>query len=282
MIQRVIVLVGVMFFLFLSGNVVGETSPVVNIKSGLMVLGGTLLSALLAFPMRTIKDLIHSLHSLCGHEQTDYSALIRQMERLARVQRTHGVRALEEEGNRAGHVFLRKGVDLVVDGYDRYEIRNILEKEYELYFSYKESQVNILSTTAKLAPVFGFVGTIIGLIGVLNHMGEPAEIGKGMALALLTTFYGLLFSNFMFLPLAKKLSERIKSESTLLNIILEGVMDIAEQKNAKSISHRLNSYLNVNNLTRTEGSKPASPGARSILDPPGQRLMAGRENAQAR
>ena len=100
--------------------------------------------------------------------------------------------------------------------------------------------------------MFGFVGTIIGLIDVLNQMGSPTQIGHGMALALLTTFYGLLFSNFLFLPLAKKLSEHIKSEATILNAILEGVMYIAEQKHSKAISHNLQSYLGVEKLTHMD------------------------------
>jgi chemotaxis protein MotA len=124
-----------------------------------------------------------------------------------------------------------------------------MEKDYELYFSRKESQVNVLNTLAKLAPVFGFVGTIIGLINVLNHVEDPAQIAKGMALALLTTLYGILLANFLFYPLSKKLSEYTKAETTVLNLILEGIMDIAEQKTSASISHRLNSYLGVNHLS---------------------------------
>jgi chemotaxis protein MotA len=120
-----------------------------------------------------------------------------------------------------------------------------MEKEYELLFSRKESQVNMLNTLAKIAPVLGFVGTIIGLIDVLSNMGEVGEIGRGMALALLTTFYGLLFSTFLFLPLAKRCSEENKAEASLLNIILEGVLDICDQKNSHAISYRLESYLGV-------------------------------------
>ena len=90
----------------------------------------------------------------------------------------------------------------------------------------------------------------MGLIKVLNNVEDPALIGKGMALALLTTLYGILLANFLFFPLAKKLSEHAKTEATVLNIILEGVMDIADQKTSKSISHRLNSYIGINHLSQ--------------------------------
>ena len=85
---------------------------------------------------------------------------------------------------------------------------------------------------------------------MLNSMEDPAMIGKGMALALLTTLYGILLANFLFFPLSKKLSEYTKAEATVLNIILEGILDIADQKTSKSISHRLNSYLDINQLSR--------------------------------
>jgi len=273
-IQRLIPVVGVIFFLLLSGNVVGETSALMNIKSCVLVLGGTLISAFLAFSMKTIKNLIKSLRELFRHKETDHEGLIKQMENLARVGRLHGNRALENEVIKAENPFLRKGIELVVDGYDRYEIRNVMEKQFELYFSGKESQVNILNTLAKLAPVLGFVGTIMGLINVLNNIDATEEIGKGMALALLTTFYGLLFANFLFLPLAKKFSERIKDEVTLLNVILEGVMDISEQKNSMAISYRLQSYLSVGDLTRADGLESSSQAENRILRFPFKKLMA--------
>ena len=174
---------------------------------------------------------------------------------------------------------MRKGIELVVDGYDRYEIRTIMEKEYDLYFSRRESQGNVLNTLAKLAPVFGFVGTIIGLINVLANMGEPAEIGKGMALALLTTFYGLLFANFLFLPLSKKLSEHTKNEATLLNVIMEGIVDISEEKNSKSISHRLQSYLAMNHLVRADGVAPSLSEEEVSTHLPLQRFIARKQSA---
>ena len=118
-----------------------------------------------------------------------------------------------------------------------------MEKEYELYFSRKESLVNILDTLQKLAPAVGFVGTIMGLIDVLNNIGAPLEMGRGMAIALLTTLYGLLFANFLFLPLSKKFSEHIRAESMLLYVILEGVLDISKDKNSKAVAYRLQSYI---------------------------------------
>lgn len=272
MLQKMILVIGAMFFLFLSGNVVGDTSVLMNLKSGGLVLGGTLLSAFLAFPLKTIKEMLKSLPTVFRNEETDNQGLVKEMEDLARVARMEGTKALEAAGKTVENDFLCKGIELVVDNYDRYEIRNIMEKEYELHFSRKESQVNILNTLAKLAPVFGFVGTIIGLINVLGNMTEPTQIGKGMALALLTTFYGLLFAYFLFLPLAKKVSEHTKAEATLLNVILEGLMGIAEQKNAKSISHRLQSYLGVERAGSSVRTRIPPKTDRTVMRLPLQKI----------
>ena len=249
MLQKLILLIGLILFMILSGNAIENTSITLNLKSALLVMAGSLLSAFIAFPMKTFRDLFKSLVTVYKQEATDNEPLVQEMEKLAVIWRRHGIVALEKARKAVENVFLNKGIELVIDGYNRFDIRNIMEKDYELYFSRKESQVNVLNTLAKLAPVFGFVGTIIGLINVLNNVEDPAQIGKGMALALLTTLYGILFANFLFFPLAKKLSEHTKAEATVLNIILEGVMDIADQKTSKSISHRLNSYLGINHLS---------------------------------
>jgi len=275
MVHKVILGGGVILFLLVSGNVIGETSAIINVKSAVLVLGGTLLSAFLAFPMKTIKELLRSLKALLQNNAADDEDTVRQIVSLARIARMQGVRALEAEGTKAKNRFVREGIDLVVDGYDRFEIHNIMEKEYELYFSRKESQVSMLNTLAKIAPVLGFVGTIVGLIDVLGNMGEVGEIGKGMALALLTTLYGLLFSNFFFLPLSKRYSEQNRAEASLLNIILEGIMDICEQKNSHAISYRLESYLDVGEPETRDGCEKTLRKEDHVLQFPLKEAPAG-------
>lgn len=278
MIQVIIIAAGAMICLFLTGNTVGEISEVVNLKSALLVLGGTLMCAFLAFPVKTFRGLIKSLVEVFRYEETDHKDLLFQIESLAHVRWLYGIRELEEDGKRADNPFLRRGIELVVDDYDRYEIRDIMDKDYELYFSNKASHVHLLRTLAKLAPAFGFIGTIIGLISVLNNMGVPAEIGKGMSLALLTTLYGSLISNILFLPLTKKLSEHTKAEITQLNIIMEGVMDISDKRNPKAISHRLQGYLGVHDLTRADGLAWSFPGGWPILRSFAHKLAMRKQN----
>lgn len=243
MIKKLFLAAGILFFIGLLATIVDDAFLVLNLKSGLLVLGGTLLIGLLSFPLRSYKDLSKALYAVFHDMEPDYQGLVKHIERLSSINRRYGNVVLEKELNHIENLFLRKGIELVVDEYDPYEIHNIMEKEYELYFSRKESLVSILNTLQKLAPAIGFVGTIIGLIDVVGNMENPVEMGRGMAIAMQTTLYGLLFGNFLFLPLSKKLSAHVKEEAKLLYIILEGLLDIAKNRNPKAVAYRLQSYL---------------------------------------
>lgn len=257
MIQKFVILAGMIVFVLFSKSIVGDLSLAMNIQSGGLVLGGALIAVFLSFPLKTFRGLWRSLRTACRHREPDLAELISQAKSLARIRRRYGPRDLSSAAARVENPFLRKGIELVLDDYDRFEIHAIMEKEYELYLSRKEAEIGILNTLARLAPAFGFVGTIIGLISVLNHMGNPGEIGHGMSLALLTTFYGLVFSNLVFQPLAGKLTERLRDDAVQHSIVMEAVLDIADAKNPLALSHRLNAYIhlggeeNRNHMTTT-------------------------------
>lgn len=279
MIQKMILAAGITLLLCLAVTIIGETSIILNLKSGLLVLGGTLVIGFLSFPIKSHMDLFKTLHAIFRHSETDYQDLIKNISRLSRINRLYGNLVLEKESDNIENLFLRKGIELVVDGYDPYEIQKIMDKEYELYFSRKESLINILDTFQKLAPAVGFVGTIMGLIDVLGNIGAPLEMGKGMSIALLTTLYGLLFANFLFLPLSKKLTEHIKAESMLLYIISEGVIDISNDKNSKAVAYRLQSYIkNYNGAHEDVLEYPDRTEQPASLTPL-QKLMARKQNA---
>ncbi len=248
MIRNAMLLIGIVFFMLFSKDLLGDISLLMNVKSGFLVLSGTLICGTLAFSLKVLKSLAYSLMDAYKSEASDPGLLIRQIHHLARVRRALGPRELGARVQQIDNLFLRKGVDLIIDNYDRYEIHNIMEKEIEFYFSSKRTQLNILNTFIRLSPAFGFIGTIIGLINVLNNVNDPSEISKGMAVALLTTFYGLLFANFLFLPMASKFSEFIKREAIILNIVMQGIIDISELRNPMAISHRLESCIETSNL----------------------------------
>ena len=279
MIRKMIPAAVIIFFLGLSTKIVGETSVMLNLKSGILVLGGTLVIGFLSFPMKSYRDLFKTLFVIFRRNEMDSRILIKDIARLSRVNRLYGNLLLEKEAHRTKNVFLRKGIDLIVDGYESFEIHNIMEKEYDIYFSRKESLVNILNTLQKIAPVIGFLGTIIGLISVLNHLGSPADMGKGMAIALLTTLYGLLIANFLFLPLHKKLTEHLKMESALLYVIIEGVLDISQGKNSRAIAYHLQSYIENFQGRQKDLFESQVPSKWRVPSNPMEKLAAKKQNA---
>ena len=279
MIRKMIPASGIILFLALSSKLVGETSLILNVNSGFLVLGGTIVIGFLSFPMKSYKDLFKALVVIFRRKELDYRILVKDIARLSRINRLYGKLALEKEAHHIKNFFLRKGIDLIVDGYDPFEIHKIMEKEYELYFSRKESLVSILNTLQKLAPVIGFLGTIIGLINVLNHLGSPADMGKGMSIALLTTLYGLLIANFLFLPLHKKLSEHLKIESALLYVIIEGVIDISQDKNSRAIAYHLQSYMENCQGRQKDLFESHVPPKWPASSNPMEKLAAKRQNA---
>ncbi len=264
--------------LLLVGSLLGQTSLMTNLQSLALVLGGTGVCGLMAFPFQTFRDMLTSLRLAVRQENTDAEGLIDQIKSLARIRCTQGPRELSAALAGVENLFLRKGIDLVVDDYDRHQVCDAMEKEFELYFSRRESQISILKTLARLAPAFGFVGTVIGLINVLGSLQDPLTLGRSMSLALYTTLYGLLLSNFLFLPLARKLTEHTKQEETLLKLILEGVMDIAETKNPWAVSHRLKSYMGITRMTSARGIERPAAGAPSLLRHLASRVLARSSN----
>lgn len=248
MIQMALLISGLMIVLFFAGSVAGGIADIENIKSCLLVFGGTILCGFLAFPISAFGGLIKSLHAVFRQDRENNKSLLFEIETLAHVRWLYGIRELESEAQRASNLFLRRGIEFVVDDYQTNEIADLMQRDFDVYLSNKTSQINILNTLAKLAPALGFVGTIIGLISVLNNMHDSTAIGEGMSLALLTTLYGSLISHFLFLPLSKKLVEHTKAELVQLNIIKEGVVAISEKKNPKVLSHRLQSYLTTQSL----------------------------------
>jgi len=279
MIQKMVLAAGITLFLCLSVTIIGETSILLNFKSGLLVLGGTLVIGFLSFPIKSHRDLFKTLQAIFRCQETNYQDLIKHIARLSRINRLYGNLVLEKEAGAIDNLFLRKGVELVVDGYDPYEIHKIMDKECELYFSRKESLINIMDTFQKLAPAVGFVGTIMGLIDVLGNIGDPLQMGKGMAIALLTTLYGLLFANFLFLPLSKKLTEHIKAESMVLYIILEGVIDISNDKNSKAVAYRLQSYIKNYNGTHEDVLEGMDHTKQQASLTPLKKLITRKQNA---
>ncbi len=239
MLQKILPVSGIVVFVILSGTVSDLSSLSANIKSNLIVLTGTLTCCMISYPLSLFSALFDTIRRAFSKDKKDFSRIIDEIENLSIIKRSKGDMALDAESREIDNDFLKMGVEMVVDGYDRYTIFKTLERRYDSFLSARRSQAELVNTMVKLMPVFGFVGTIIGLINVLHHMGSPEMIGKGVAMALLTTFYGLLYANVLALPMSKKLTEQTRQDSIELALIIEGILDIADNVNSKLIRYRL-------------------------------------------
>ncbi len=272
MIRGTILWVGILGFGLFARDIIGNIPMLVNLKSLLLVLLGTLIGGLLSIPANTFAGFRQDLSACFRRQTTDSEVLIRQIVALARVHHVLDIRDLVKRYRALENPFLRRGLSQLLDHNDRSRVEETMEKEVSLYLSGLHSHLAAIHHFARLAPVFGFVGTIIGLINVLNNMGDTTQIGHGMAISLLTTFYGLLVANFLFMPLANKLAAHIQRETLIQNIVIEGVLAIYDKCMPTEILHRLSSFIETDGIVLTASKpKPSRIWQRwsSILKPSG-------------
>jgi chemotaxis protein MotA len=249
MVRNCLLMLGLLFFFLFARNVMGDIPVLVNFKSAALVFVGTLVGGLLAFPVHTLQGFFTSLSSSLKPKPKALDDLILPIVALARLHRVAGVSEMSRKINAVSNPLLRRGFQMILDNHEPQRVETMLTKEVNLYLDRLQMQLNVINRLARLAPVFGFVGTIIGLINVLNNIGSSAQIGQGMATALLTTFYGLLLANFLFLPIAGKFGEHIRSEALGLNVVFDGVMAVCEQRPPLEISESLKSYAQADYAT---------------------------------
>lgn len=162
---------------------------------------------------------------------------------FAEKARREGLLALEQDVMEINDPFLQKGIQLVVDGTDPELVRNILETKLTFLEERHQKGRGLFSTMGQLAPSFGLIGTLIGLIQMLSQLDDPTNLGSGMAVALITTLYGALLANLLFNPLAGKLRIRSLEEVLLKEVMIEGVLSIQAGENPRIVREKLNAFL---------------------------------------
>ncbi len=168
--------------------------------------------------------------------------LIAKVVEMADAARKGGFLALEEM--EVENSFLRKGIDLLVDGHDADVVRATLQKDIALTNERHELGAGIFKALGDVAPAMGMIGTLIGLVAMLSNMDDPKSIGPAMAVALLTTLYGAVLANMVMLPIAAKLELRKDEEKLNRRLILDGVLAIQDGQNPRVIDGYLKNYLN--------------------------------------
>ncbi len=221
----------------------GQVLSFWELKSFLIVVGGTIAATLVNFPLKELTGIVSIFKNSLVSKENDSTAMIHSLVDFAESSRREGLLALEEKAQSVDEDFLKKGVQLVVDGTDAELVRNIMEIELAFLEERHKSGQRIFEQMGAYAPAFGMIGTLIGLIQMLQVLDDPSLIGAGMAVALLTTLYGAVIANLFFLPLAAKLRLRSSEEIRYKEIIIEGVLSIQAGENPRIVEEKLKAFL---------------------------------------
>lgn len=221
----------------------GSVLLFLNIPGLMIVVGGTLGSTLINYPLPDIMKVVKVVKNAFFHQTHTAQALIGEFVSLAGTARREGILALESSLNDLSDEFLRKGLQLSIDGLEPNAIREILQTEIISIQDRHKLGADIFTTLGTFAPALGMIGTLIGLVQMLQSMNDPSSIGPSMAVALLTTFYGAMLANIVCLPIAGKLRNRSSSEVITKELMTEGIISIAKGDNPRIIEQKLNAYL---------------------------------------
>lgn len=221
----------------------GSLGSFYDLPSIMIVLGGTLAATMVSYPISRLMNFAKIAKKLFYTPEDKPQDIISRIIDLANVARKEGLLALEEAAYGADDPFLQKGILLIVDGTDPELVRNILETELNFVEERHQEGQGIFETMASLAPAFGMIGTLIGLINMLKHLDDPSTLGPSMAVALVTTFYGSMMANLFFTPMAVKLKYKSAREILLKEIMLEGMLSIQAGENPRIIEEKLKAFL---------------------------------------
>lgn len=221
----------------------GDFSIFLNLNSLLVVLGGTFGATLINYPMKDIIGVLRVVKNAFFNVETDYVNLIPHMVRYSKISRRDGILALDRVIGEVDDQFFLEGLRMVVDGTKPDVIKEVLRNEIDFLAARHRVGISIFRAMGQYSPAFGMIGTLIGLIFMLQSLDDVAQIAASMALALVTTFYGAILANILFLPIAGKLKERSTSEILKKEMILAGVLAIQANEVPGMVEQRMVSFL---------------------------------------
>ena len=221
----------------------GSILMFIDIPSLLIVVGGTIGVTLINYPLRDVLKLVGIVKHVFFHKLVPVPQLISQFVEFATRARREGILALETSMKEVDDAFLQKGLQLTIDGLEPGNIKEILETEIDYVAERHRLGAEIFMTMGTFAPALGMIGTLIGLVQMLKAMDDPSNIGPAMAVAIITTFYGAVLANMVFLPMSGKLKNRSSEEVMIKEIMLNGILSIARGDNPRVIEQKLHSFL---------------------------------------
>ncbi len=233
------------FLLIVIGiKMAGNLGAFVDIPSVFIVFGGGLSSLCVAFSYERLRAALVMIRSCyMAPREFNYMKMISSILMTAEVARKEGILALDSRIAEIEEPFMARGLQMVIDGVDVKIIEDILDTELDSRANRHSDVKAAVDFLASVIPAFGMIGTIMGLVGLLGNLDDPASIGPNMAIALITTFYGAVAANLLFIPYGKKVEERSSAEQLYGEIIARGCLFIAAGVHPRIIQERLLAFM---------------------------------------
>ena len=225
---------------------IGQGGPVmifINIPSLVIVVGGTIGATLVHYPFRELRRTVAVIKKAFANYPSDFSGRIGQLVTFAGKARKEGILSLQTVIDDIKDPFFVKGIQMAVDGYEPDNLREMLANEVESLEERHEKGAEILIAMGTYAPAMGMIGTLIGLVQMLQTLDDPSTIGPAMAIALLTTLYGAVLANVVFLPMAGKLRVHSQTEIMDKSLVTEGLTMILQGENPRIIESKLHAFV---------------------------------------
>jgi len=214
-----------------------------DLGSLMIVFGGSFAALLISLPLYRVFQAAKVARKVLFAQRVDPEKLIRDLVGYAEIARRDGILSLDKMTGQIDDEFIVHGIQMAVDGTDPEMVEQIMKSELEALAERHRLGRKVFGSLARYAPAFGMIGTIIGLIIMLQHMDDPSRIGTGMAVALLTTLYGAVAGYLVFGPIADKLETRSREEMLMKQIIIRGVMAIQSGDNPRIVEQKLRTFL---------------------------------------
>lgn len=235
-----------------------------DFNSVLIVVGGTIAAVVSSYPVKTLKQIPKHFKIMMNGKKYNPIEFIDTLVEFAQIARKNGLLALEEKANEQTDPFFKQSIMLIVDATDPDKVREMLNNDLDYLSERHEEAVGLYEKASAVAPAFGMIGTLIGLINMLKGLdlggGDASSLGQGMSVALITTFYGCLLAHVLFSPIAKKLKIRNDEEYLCKQIIIEGVLSIQSGENPKFLKEKLISYLSQKQREQALGEEGGEGG----------------------
>jgi len=243
----VLSLIGIImaFVAIIGGNYLegGHLTALANGPAALIVLGGTVGAALLQSPMSAFKRAMQIFIWILFPPRVDLPGGIDRVVNWSLIARKEGLLGLEGVADTEPDSYSRKGLQLLVDGAEPEAIRSILEVDFYTQESRDTDAAKVFESMGGYAPTIGIIGAVMGLIHVMGNLGDPSQLGSGIAVAFVATIYGVASANLVLLPIASKLKSIALRQSRYREMLLEGILSIAEGENPRSIELKLQGFM---------------------------------------